>query len=144
MGQNDREEINVATSAGTFSGRGLNFGWSTVEGTRCFRPITNCTTTGFTPPVLEYDHSEGCSVTGGYVYRGSALPELVGHYFYADFCRGWVRSFRFAGGAATDPREWPTLAPPGGQVTSFGEDAVGELYLTTAGGSVFKVVPGGS
>ena len=137
VGQNEREEINVALrSAG--GGHGANYGWNIMEGTACFVG-TECDTSGLVLPVLEYDHSEGCSVTGGYVYRGSAIPELAGHYFYADFCEGWVRSFRFAGGEVTAERDWPELAP-GGQVPSFGEDASGELYVLDAGGTVYRIV----
>lgn len=137
VGQNAREEINVAPrSAG--GGRGANYGWNIMEGTACFAG-TACDTSGLTLPALEYGHSEGCSVTGGYVYRGSALPDLAGHYFYADFCEGWVRSFRFTGGEVTAGRDWPELAP-GGQVPSFGEDAAGELYVLDAGGTVYRIV----
>lgn len=138
VGQNDREEINVA--AATAFGRGANYGWNIMEGRRCFSPPGNCDQTGLTLPVLEYDHSQGCSVTGGYPYRGTAMPTLQGTYFYGDYCGGWVRSFRFAGGQATEPRDWPDLAP-GGQITSFGEDAAGELYVLTAGGRVARIVP---
>jgi glucose/arabinose dehydrogenase len=137
VGQNEREEINVAL-ASTGGGHGANYGWNIMEGTACFVG-TECDTSGLVLPVLEYGHSEGCSVTGGYVYRGSAIPDLAGHYFYADFCEGWVRSFRFAGGAVTAERDWPELAP-GGQVPSFGEDAAGELYVLDAGGTVYRIV----
>lgn len=141
VGQNAREEVDVATSA-SGRGRGLNFGWNIMEGAACFSPSTNCAMTGLTLPVLDYTHSDGCSITGGVVYRGSAVPALTGHYLYADFCAGWVRSFRFIGGAVQSPTSWPTLAPSGGGVTSFGVDAAGEVYLTTSGGSVFRIVPG--
>ncbi len=67
-----------------------------MEGSECFDGA-GCVQTGLTLPVLEYSHQEGCSVTGGYVYRGSSIPSLQGHYFYADFCQGWVRSFQYAG-----------------------------------------------
>jgi glucose/arabinose dehydrogenase len=138
VGQNAREEIDVSTSAQQF-GRGLNYGWNRMEGTACYEPPSGCAASGLTPPVLDYGHSQGCSVTGGYVYRGAAVPTLVGHYFYADYCEGWVRSFRLNGGAVTDARDWASLRP-GGQITSFGEDARGELYLMTAGGQVFRIV----
>ena len=85
-------------------------------------------------------HGEGCSITGGYVYRGAAIPALQGHYFYADYCRGWVRSFRLQDGQAVEPQQWPTLAP-GGTIPSFGQDAAGELYILTAEGRVFRIVP---
>ena len=89
---------------------------------------------------MQYDHDSGCAITGGYVYRGSKIPALQGQYLYADFCQGWVRSFRLKGGAAVERREWPTLQPVG-SVTSFGEDAHGELYLLTELGLAFKIVP---
>ncbi|MGQ0703639.1 MAG: PQQ-dependent sugar dehydrogenase [Gemmatimonadales bacterium] len=138
VGQNAREEINAST--GPQPGRGVNYGWNTMEGTLCFQPSANCNRAGLTLPVLEYGHSQGCSVTGGYVYRGSAIPALQGHYFYADFCEGWVRSFRLSEGMAAELREWTTLRP-GGQLPSFGEDGAGELYVMTAGGRVFRIVP---
>ena len=119
---------------------GINYGWNIMEGTECFRS-DDCDEAGLTLPVLEYDHGEGCSVTGGHVYRGGALPDLEGLYFYSDFCSGFVRSFRLAGGAALEGRSWPELEP-GGSVTSFGEDVDGELYILTREGSVFEIVPG--
>jgi len=138
VGQNQVEEIDVSTSADG-GGRGVNYGWSIMEGSRCFRG-SECDRTGLTPPVLEYTHQEGCSVTGGYVYRGSAIPELQGHYFYADFCEGWVRSFRYSAGTVTDEASWPTLSP-GGPIVSFGEDSNFELYVLQASGGVFRIVP---
>ena len=80
-------------------------------------------------------------MTGGYVYRGLAMPALQGTYFYGDFCAGFVRSFRHQDGQATARTEWPLLSPPGGSITSFGEDNDGELYLMTQGGGLFKLVP---
>jgi len=138
VGQNQREEIDVGTAA-EGAGRGVNYGWSVMEGNQCFRG-PGCEQTGLALPALDYGHSEGCSVTGGYVYRGSAIPALQGHYFYADLCQGWVRSFRYTGGAAADETNWPTLSP-GGEIVSFGEDSAGELYLLQAGGGVYKIVP---
>lgn len=133
VGQSAREEINVvgATQAG------LNFGWVTMEGTACYA-AASCNQSGLTLPQVEYTHADGCSITGGFVYRGSALPEIAGRYFYTDYCGGWLRSFRFVNGAATAAREWdvPRLQSP----TSFGEDARGELYVIVAGGTVFRLV----
>jgi glucose/arabinose dehydrogenase len=137
VGQNAHEEIDVSTSATQF-GRGLNFGWNRMEGSACYSPSSGCDRSGLTLPVLDYGHSEGCSVTGGYVYRG-AVQALRGLYFYADYCEGWVRSFRWSGTAVSEERDWPALRP-GGQVTSFGEDAGGELYVMTSGGKVFRIV----
>jgi hypothetical protein len=136
VGEKHWEEVNVSVAAE--AGRGLNYGWSLMEGTDCMNAAT-CDRTGLTLPLVQYDHEDGCSITGGYVYRGSEIPALQGHYLYADFCQGWVRSFRLEGGAAVESREWPTLRP-GRQVTSFGEDSGGELYLVTAEGTVFKIV----
>jgi glucose/arabinose dehydrogenase len=140
VGQGRQEEVNVATlSSG--GGAGVNFGWDVMEGSLCFEPFSGCSMTGLVGPILEYDHSGigGCSITGGYVYRGSAIPGLQGTYFYGDFCMGFVRSFRFAGGAATEQFNWAALAP-GGNITSFGEDASGELYILTSAGGLFRIV----
>jgi glucose/arabinose dehydrogenase len=139
VGQSQWEEIDVAPAAGG-AGRGTNFGWNVMEGSHCYGS-GDCSRSGLALPVLEYDHGQGCSVTGGYVYRGSAIPALQGHYFYADYCGGWVRSFRLVNGAPSDQADWPTLRPGGG-IPSFGEDAAGELYLLSADGRVFKIVPG--
>jgi glucose/arabinose dehydrogenase len=138
VGQNQWEEINVAPPS-EGAGRGANYGWSIMEGSHCFRE-SGCDRAGLTLPALEYDHSEGCSVTGGYVYRGSAVPALQGHYFYGDYCQGWVRSFRYSDGSVTFPTSWPSLAP-GGPILSFGEDAAGELYVLEQGGRVLRMVP---
>jgi glucose/arabinose dehydrogenase len=138
VGGNRLEEIDVApASAG--GGRGVNYGWSVMEGTSCLAG-TGCDTTGLTLPVLQYDHGQGCAVTGGYVYRGAAIPALQGHYFYADYCRGFVRSFRLVNGAPAEQADWPTLSP-GAAIPSFGEDAAGELYVLSADGRVLKIVP---
>ena len=142
VGQNVLEEINVSLAPN--AGRGLNYGWRLMEGTRCFNPSSNCDSGGLTLPVLEYPHDNGaCSVTGGYVYRGSTKLDLQGTYFYADFCAKFVKSFRHQNGQATEQTEWPLLSPPGGGVTSFGEDAAGELYILSqgVGGGLFKFIP---
>ena len=140
VGQNAREEINVSLSPN--AGRQSNYGWRLMEGFLCFNPAINCNPGGLTLPVLDYPHASGaCSVTGGYVYRGTAAPAMRGTYFYADFCTGFVRSFRFQNGQATNQLEWPLLSPPGSLITSFGEDAQGELYLMTQVGSLFRSVP---
>ncbi|NWF71610.1 MAG: PQQ-dependent sugar dehydrogenase [Nitrospirae bacterium] len=139
VGQGAREEINV--SPGPFAGRAVNYGWRLMEGFLCFNPSSNCNPGNLTLPVLDYPHDDGaCAVTGGYVYRGSAMPALQGTYFYGDFCAGFVRSFRYQNGQPTEQTEWPLLSPPGGALTSFGEDAAGELYLMTQGGGLFKFV----
>jgi glucose/arabinose dehydrogenase len=135
VGQDLREEINVSS----VSAAGLNYGWRLMEGTACYNPSANCTTgVQLTLPAHEYLHSDGCSVTGGYVYRGAAIPELTGHYLYADYCRGWLRSFRVTGaGAATEHHLWPDVSLP--SVVSFGRDGAGELYMI-AGAQVWRLV----
>jgi glucose/arabinose dehydrogenase len=138
VGERGWEEVDVSTPA-QGAGKGANYGWNIMEGTHCFL-ASGCDQTGLTLPVVEYSHQEGCSITGGYVYRGSAIPALQGRYFYADLCQRWVRSFLYAGGAATEQTEWPSLMPAG-PVLSFGEDASGELYILDESGRVSKVVP---
>jgi glucose/arabinose dehydrogenase len=138
VGENRQEEVNVATLA-SGGGAGINYGWNTMEGSLCFNPMSGCNMGGLTLPVLEYNHTQGCSITGGYVYRGNAIPGLRGTYFYGDFCQGFVRSFRFQKGVAAEQVDWIALRP-GGNITSFGEDAAGELYIVTSGGGLFRIV----
>jgi glucose/arabinose dehydrogenase len=127
VGEMRREEINVAR----LDAAGLNYGWNIMEGSECFR-TTSCTMDGLTRPTVEYTHDAGeCSVTGGYVYRGSAIPEMVGYYLYADYCNGWIRSFRMDADTVADHRQWDTDYR--GRITSFGKDAQGELYVLTVG-----------
>jgi glucose/arabinose dehydrogenase len=138
VGEGQFEEIDVSPAAGG-AGKGLNFGWNRMEGSHCFNS-GQCDQAGLTLPAYEYSHSNGCSITGGYIYRGSAIPSLQGLYFFADYCQGWVRSFRYSNGATTELTDWQALKP-GGSITSFGEDASGELYLIVESGRVFKIVP---
>jgi hypothetical protein len=93
-----------------------------------------------TMPVYQYGHEEGCSVTGGVVYRGARIPELAGHYFLADWCNGWIRSFRLDGGATGEVKEWSELGNVG-QVSSFGIDGDGEILFVTSGGVLARLVP---
>jgi glucose/arabinose dehydrogenase len=138
VGERQSEEVDVSAAADG-GGKGLNYGWNRMEGTQCFGG-DSCDQTGLTLPAFEYSHSEGCSVTGGYVYRGSAIPALQGQYFFGDYCSGWVRSFRYSEGSASELTDWPALSP-GGSIVSFGEDPAGELYVIEAEGRVSKVVP---
>ena len=137
VGQDTREEISVSLNA-EGRGRGVNYGWKIMEGTLCFTPASGCNTAGLTQPHVEYDHGQGCSITGGYVYRGAAIPALQGTYFYADFCQGFVRSFRLVNGLVTEHVDWPALRP-GGNITSFGEDGLGEVYLMTSQGGLYRI-----
>ncbi|MFL5777798.1 MAG: PQQ-dependent sugar dehydrogenase [Chloroflexota bacterium] len=137
VGQNRYEEIDRATQS-TGGGRGANFGWRVMEGRHCYSPMTGCSTTFKTMPLVEYSHSEGCSVTGGYVYRGSAIPALAGSYLFSDFCSGSI--WQVASGAAS-PAAKTLLFDTSLSVSSFGEDATNELYVLDLNGSVYKLVP---
>lgn len=132
VGQNALEEVNAVPG----DEGGVNYGWSVMEGRACFRPSNGCDQDGLTLPVVQYGHDQGCSVTGGVAYRGSALPRIQGHYFYSDFCSGWIRSFVLVDGEATEEREWETESL--GRVVSFGEDAQGEMYLVLDRGDVLR------
>jgi len=134
VGQGAREEVDVADA----SAGGRNYGWHTMEGTQCYNPSSGCNQAGLTLPILDYDHSQGCSITGGFVYRGAAIPEVRGYYFYSDYCSGWLRSFRLSGGAAVDQRDWALASI--GNVTSFGVDGAGELYMLSSDGRVYRLV----
>lgn len=137
VGQGAWEEISAVPS--TLAG--VNYGWDVMEGNHCFQPSTNCNQTGLQPPVHEYaNDANTCAVTGGYVYRGSRIPGLVGHYVYADFCEAILRSFRLVNGVATDHRTWQSSGLSA--VSSFGVDGAGELYvLTLQTGRVYRIVP---
>lgn len=134
VGQGSREEVDVVAA----SAAGLNYGWNIWEGTICYPSGNSCNPAGITVPVIDYDHGDGCSITGGYVYRGSALPEIAGRYFYSDFCKGWLRSFLVAGGAASERTDWGVT--PVGNIQSFGVDSRNELYVLTSAGGVYRLV----
>ena len=138
VGQANWEEINVAS----IDSAGLDFGWPNFEGVDCYQPSDGCDMTGWEEPTLAYNHEVGCSVTGGYVYRGTALPELVGHYFYADWCNGMIRSFKYVDGQVTDERDWTTMLAGAGQVASFGVDGTGEMLVVDSNGTIYRVVRG--
>jgi glucose/arabinose dehydrogenase len=134
VGQSNLEEINRVSLRG---GRGANFGWSILEGTSCYA-ATDCRRAGLEPPVTQYDHGDGCSVTGGYVYRGSAHPELAGGYFFGDFCSGKVWALDAGVQNLTRPIE---LLDTDHAISSFGEGEDGELFLTDhASGRVLRLV----
>lgn len=135
VGQGDVEEINAEPT----EDRELNFGWPIYEGTDCFAgPCDGFDASGraVRVPVFEYRHDEGCSVTGGYVYRGSTVPQLNGHYFYSDWCSGFIRSIG-PDGAIHDWTEGTGTVP---QVSSFGRDDAGEVYVVSATGTIFRIV----
>ena len=130
------------------SAGGENYGWDVFEGTECHEPeppAEECPAppVGFTMPVVEYDHGDGCSVTGGFVYRGCALPALRGTYFYADYCTAFIRTFRgVTAGVALAPNDLTAALGAGiDNPSSFGEDARGELYIVDHDGEIYEIVP---
>lgn len=137
VGQVAHEEISVITTADA----GANLGWNVMEGLSCYE-AASCDTSGFVLPILTYGHDSGrCSITGGLVYRGTALPALNGQYFFSDYCDGQIRSLTYADGKATGETDWTAQLGAQGQVTSFGMDSAGELYVMTIDGNLSKLVP---
>lgn len=133
VGQNRWEEINFVPSN---LGGGLNFGWDYLEGTHQFEGSPPAGL-DLIQPVAEYDHSQGCSVTGGYVYRGQALPEWQGIYIYGDYCTGFVWGMLPTGGSSFQSE---LLFQTGVNISAFGEDEQGELYIVDHRGEVLKLV----
>lgn len=133
VGQNAYEEVDFQAAD---SGGGQNYGWRVMEGFHCFDPKNNCDETGLTLPGIEYPHSEGNSVTGGYVYRGDALPDLVGWYVYGDFGSGRVWRAQKQGDTWTNE----LLLESGLNIASFGEDEAGELYVVAIDGGVYRLM----
>jgi glucose/arabinose dehydrogenase len=133
VGQNMWEEVD--RQAGGSRG-GQNYGWNAFEGSHCFQ---NCAGVSYIPPIAEYSHASGCSVTGGYVYRGAAQAALKGFYVFSDYCSGTLWTFPAGAGS----KAMKVVASTGRNVTSFGESEAGELYLVdiTSGG-LYKVVIG--
>jgi glucose/arabinose dehydrogenase len=139
VGQNIEEEVDFQPAA---SGGGENYGWRILEGNRCFNPSSGCTPpAGYSAPVAVYDHgtndSVGCAVTGGYIYRGSRSPTLQGVYFYGDYCSGNLWAL-----VRNADSTWSSklIASTGYNISSFGQDEQGELYLVSyANGRVFRI-----
>jgi len=129
VGQNAYEEIDLIT-------RGGNYGWNVMEGRHCYAR-RSCEQSGLILPVYEYDHTQGCSITGGFVYRGNAIPALQGKYLFSDYCTSRIWSFTRGQTAAA------ILGSINGNVSSFAEDLAGELYLLNlsggAGQGIFKI-----
>ena len=126
VGQSAREEVDFQPSTST---GGENYGWRLMEGTACFNPSTACNNGTLTLPILEYGHSLGCSIIGGYRYRGSRFPQLTGRYFYGDFCSGRIWTGTQSGQTWSSSQLIETAL----SITSFGEDEGGELYVVHYG-----------
>jgi glucose/arabinose dehydrogenase len=136
VGQNMYEEVNFQPSSDP---GGQNYGWPLMEGLHCFPADRACDRTGLTLPVREYDHTQGCSVTGGYVYRGQEFPLLTGIYLFGDYCSGRIWGLVRSGASG----DWQVagLAQADVRLSAFGEDEQGELYLVDMGGGVlFKII----
>jgi glucose/arabinose dehydrogenase len=135
VGQNAFEEIDLLPAA-EGAGRGANLGWNEMEGAHPFEGGSN--PDGAVLPVFEYDRSEGgCSVTGGVVYRGSAIPGLVGAYLFTDYCDGRLRAIRAAGGQTVDERTFDDVS--GNSLVSFGTDGAGEVYVLSLDGAIYRL-----
>ena len=143
VGQGLWEEVDVQPAS---SGGGENYGWRLMEGNACFNPPTNCNDGSLVLPVHEYSHGGGrCSISGGYVYRGSVIPSEAGSYFFADFCSGQIWTLRWseAGGATdiTDRTAELTATVSFSGISSFGQDGRGELYvIDTGSGQIHRIV----
>jgi uncharacterized repeat protein (TIGR03806 family) len=135
VGQDTWEEVDVIR-------KGENYGWNIREGAHCYPPGSTCSTAGLTDPIAEYDHTQGYAVTGGYVYRGTALQGLVGSYLYADYGSGYVWTIPSSAAEPGQPRPTPMkLLDSGKSISSFGEDLDGELYVADLNGGIYQIVP---
>ena len=129
VGQGDIEEVTVVRAGRS----GVNLGWPVMEGSECFQS-NNCDDSPYEAPVTEYTHDEGCSITGGYVYRGTAIPELEGHFFYSDFCAGFIRSYS----PETGDHDWTPKTGSVPLVSGFGVGGDGELHVVSHNGSIYR------
>jgi glucose/arabinose dehydrogenase len=118
-----------------------NYGWRVFEGRARFAPGSPSAAGDLVPPISVYSHADGCSITGGYVYRGRTVPAAVGRYYFGDFCSGTVWSLRVDGGRATGLRKESARI---GELSSFGEDGSGELYATSLNGRIYRLLPASS
>ena len=132
VGQNSWEEVDLVS-------RGGNYGWGVMEANHCARG-DSCDRTGKSLPVVEYATGKNCSVTGGFIYRGPAIPALAGAYVYGDYCSGTVWAFQYHDGRVTELSE---LAESGVRISSFARDNAGEIYVLSHAdaGGIFKIVP---
>jgi len=142
VGQGTIEEIDFQPVS---SGGGENYGWRCKEGSSDFNFTGDCATAALTAPIREYVHELGrCAITGGYVYRGCAMPDMNGTYFFADFCSGDIWSFLYDGAVVSNFTDRTAeLGLSDISISSFGEDDDGELYIVDLTGNIFKIVPDG-
>ena len=135
VGQANWEEVDVRPVGQA----GNNYGWNIMEGLHCYNS-SSCNQAGLVLPTIEYAHDTagGCSITGGYVYRGTALPELAGQYLYSDYCSGWLKSFSYGNGTPSAVTDWGITNV--GNILSFGQDAQNELYMLSGTGKVYQIV----
>jgi len=131
VGQNDWEEVNREDVDDV---GGNNYGWNVMEGKHCYPAGSSCSLAGDTLPVAEYSHSLGCSITGGYVYRGDSQRDMQGLYVFGDFCSGRIWTMSATGTTITQRRDTSL------SISSFGESESGELYLTDLNGSLYRVI----
>lgn len=139
VGQYAMEEINY--EPGNTTGR--NYGWNIVEGVLCYDPPTGCDPSGTQAPVVTYAHDQGCSVTGGFVYRGQNIPSLLGTYIYSDYCTGNFNTLRMVDGIVTEHQDITADLNPDAisGINSFGVDNQGEIYVVSGTGSVYRIDP---
>ncbi|MFZ4875972.1 PQQ-dependent sugar dehydrogenase [Janthinobacterium sp. Mn2066] len=138
VGQARVEEVDVSPAGQS----GNTYGWNIMEGNVCYNS-SSCSQAGLVLPAITYGHDSagGCSITGGYVYRGTALPELAGQYLYSDYCSGWLKSFSYSNGTASAVTDWGIMNV--GNILSFGQDAQNELYMLSmlsGTGTVYRIV----
>jgi glucose/arabinose dehydrogenase len=129
VGQGQWEEVDLIEKGG-------NYGWNIMEGSHCFRPAINCDPTGLILPVVEYSHSEGRSITGGYVYRGQRMSRMAGVYVYGDYVSKKVWGLRYQGGQV---QENTLIALSPSPIASFGEDQEGEVYVVGLDGNIYRL-----
>ena len=157
VGQNKWEEVNYEPAG---SPGGVNYGWRLMEASHCYNPKNNCLKDGLTMPIVEYpndanymvilgggsqEDAEGCSVTGGYVYRGKEIKGLQGYYLFGDYCSGNIWTFKVLNGKAVEfENRTEEINLANGEFTtyisSFGEDANGELYIVEYNGGIYKLI----
>jgi hypothetical protein len=137
VGQGQWEEIDLLPAA-SGGGGGADLGWNEMEGSHSFEGGSN--PDGGVLPIFEYDHGQGCSITGGVVYRGTGVPGLAGAYLFTDYCNGTIRAVRAQDGAVSEERVFDA---EGTGLVAFGEDAAGEAYVMSLDGPIYRLDPAG-